>query len=440
MLLDGHSIGVCGASVTCKRSRCRDEQLIDVEVSPSIDGLLKRTWGTHENDKVHKSCHTTSKILARFDNNTSWVAPVDYNMYKQEDILRFSNHGWKFAKDVDLSINTPMSKWCLPLPKKTVDFQKLTNGIFSFSIEISPYDLVMRIAKNHKNLNSHGFVEFFCGTATLTATVATKLKNGVIKTLDNVTTPVIECTSLDISHINEEFMGAWMSSNLDVWTMHFKWFGFPCQTFSRSATNSTEPLHGRKFKTMWLGTTPEAKRANLMISYIYSVHHFMIQNQLDIGYFCFENPECNFINHPIVRRMCTPVADGGLGARIVHVSYCAFGKNYRKQTVLVTNHPRIIECFEDDKACCKVNGLCEFTGCKHVNLNKKFDVSDRMVECRSASGGVMDRHQVVSNGIHAKEAEPYPEAFCQAITDLVYTKLAISYIRRKYVAHRITSQ
>jgi len=357
MLLDGHGIGLCGVSVTGKRSRFRDEQVIDVEVSPSIDPLLKRTWGTHEEDKVHESCPTTSKILARIDGNTSWVAPVDYTIYDQQDVLRFGKFGWRFAKDVDLSIDTTMAVWCLPLPQEPVAFQKLTNGIFSFPIEISPYDLVLRIAKNHKNLNSHGFVEFFCGTATLTATVAANLKNGVIKTLDNVTTPIIECTSLDISHINQEFMGAWMSSNLDVWTMHFKWFGFPCQTFSRSATTSSDPLHGRKFKTMWLGTTHAAKCANLMISYIYSVFHEMIRTQLNIGYFCFENPLCNFINHPIVRRMCTPIADGGLDARIVRVSYCAFGKNYRKQTVLVTNHPRIIECFEDDAACCSVQGV-----------------------------------------------------------------------------------
>jgi hypothetical protein len=83
-------------------------------------------------------------------------------------------------------------------------------------------------------------------------------------------------------------------------------------------------------------------------------------------------------------------------------------------------------------------GACEFTGCKHVNLNKQFDISDRMVKCRRASGGVVNRYRVVSSGIHAKEAEPYPNAFCQAITDLVYTKLAIGHIRRKYVAQRIT--
>ena len=41
--LDGHGIGLCGVSVTGKRSRFRDEQVIDVEVSPSIDPLLKRT-------------------------------------------------------------------------------------------------------------------------------------------------------------------------------------------------------------------------------------------------------------------------------------------------------------------------------------------------------------------------------------------------------------
>ena len=444
MQLDGHKIGLCSADVVGKRSRCREEETQDFEVSPSIDHMLRRTWGTQDHDVTHESGPNKPKILVRVDNHDEWVALAhnDYSIYDhkmdgREDVINIHKKwGWQPAKLVDLSIDSATAAWCLPLPKEPVAFQELTKGIFDYNIELSPYELVQRMLHPKSHANHNHFVEIFCGTATLTAAVAAILKDGVIKTLDNRTTPDIDNESLEISHINQEFMGAWRSSHLDVWRMGFKWFGFPCQTFSMSATTSSAPHHGRKFETMWLGTTPEAKRANLMLSYIYSVFHEIVKQGLDIGYFCFENPVCNFTNHPIVRRMCMRIEEGGLGARIVRVSYCAFGKVYRKQTVLVTNHPRIIECFEDDTACCCANGLCEFTGGKHTNLNKQFDLSHRMVECRHASGGVVKRHRITSSGLHAKEAEPYPEAFCQAIADLVYTKLSVDHIRRKYIASR----
>lgn len=270
------------------------------------------------------------------------------------------------------------------------------------------------------------FMEFFCGTAVLSKAVLGVNPNALVWTLDNITKPdVKQDTHIQDSFLESMFDVSWRNA----FSLQNKWFGFPCQTFSRAGCGT----HGRTLANMWLGKSKEAKEANFMLRYIVSVLRFMLDLGKEIGTFTFENPDCVFLNHPMVRLMLRGVAEGGLGASVVRVSYCAFGTSWQKNTVLITNSKRVIEFFSGTHARCSGKGVCCFSNQAHVTLGTSFVISDEVLECRSALGGTTEKKRRVDLGVPAKNASQYPDKFCKAMAELFFSAKSIASIRKKYV-------
>ena len=226
---------------------------------------------------------------------------------------------------------------------------------------------------------------------------------------------------------NYEISIVWKNLYESKWAAVFKWFGFPCTTFSRLS----QKRHRRNATNGYLGKSPEALEANKLLRDI-----VVSLKTINNGTFCFENPECSFVNHPVVQAMTQPdTTQLGFGARIVRLSFCAFGTPYRKNTVLLTNNPRIVEFFEGDTAYCGCGNrkACRFTGVSHTRLAGSAEETGNMISARTNMGdGTRFVQELKNMSLPAKQAEQYPERFCMAIAELVYTQTPIEDVRRKF--------
>ena len=213
------------------------------------------------------------------------------------------------------------------------------------------------------------------------------------------------------------------------WAAVFKWLGFPCTTFSRLS----QKRHRRTSTNSYLGRSPEALEANKLLRDI-----VVSLKTINNGTFCFENPDCSFVNHPVVQAMTQPeTTQLGFGARIVRLSFCAFGTPYRKNTVLLTNNTRIVEFFKGDTAYCGCGNrkACRFSGVSHTRLAGSAEETGNMIPARTNIGdGTRFVRELKNTSMPAKQAEQYPERFCMAIAELVYTQTPIRDVRRKFQA------
>ena len=104
-----------------------------------------------------------------------------------------------------------------------------------------------------------------------------------------------------------------------------------CRTYSQL----TASINQRTMETNFLGKTDDAYHANAILLKLFKCLELALRDNPKL-IFTIENPEATFDLHPLVRQMCKPRKEGGLGASVVRFSFCAFRERVQKNTVLIT--------------------------------------------------------------------------------------------------------
>jgi hypothetical protein len=168
-----------------------------------------------------------------------------------------------------------------------------------------------------------------------------------------------------------------------------------CSTYSRLASS----VHKRTWANNYLGVTQMAWKANGLLLRLF---HALRARQAhpDPAIITIENPLAAFHLTPIVRLMQEPFDKGGLGLTLLEFSFCAHGETWRKQSVLLTNSPTLIDKYGDDKYMCRAS-MCRFTKRRHTQITRRAD-----------------------GGVETNEVTPFPPLLCKRIAKAVVADLA----------------
>ena len=132
-----------------------------------------------------------------------------------------------------------------------------------------------------------------------------------------------------------------------------------CRTYSKMAQSE----HKRGPSNQYRGVTEEAEKANRVLDKLVAILLDQLKRNPKLR-FIIENPwnACGGMHlQPIAKSVIEKEGEGGLGAVLRIVSYCMFGEEYEKETMLWTNIPRLAAELQDDAYRCGQGGH----GCDH---------------------------------------------------------------------------
>lgn len=175
-----------------------------------------------------------------------------------------------------------------------------------------------------------------------------------------------------------------------------------CRTYSQL----TASINQRTMETNFLGKTDDAYHANAVLLKLFKCLELALRDNPEL-IFTIENPEATFDLHPLVRQMCKPRKEGGLGATVVRFSFCAFRERVQKNTVLITNSPTLIAEMEGDQFYCSRKGQCNFSKRLHEGVSK-----------RNAFVG-NKRKRLVATGYDTKEVTAFPPLLTDFVSNCV---------------------
>lgn len=274
---------------------------------------------------------------------------------------------------------------------------------FAYAQELSPYvgpkvgadvqmpsdDLCIRRVKDDAIVGT----ELFCGSGRIASSCE---RNGmVMNRLDWLLDSGPRSWSVDFAKISDEAVKA-------LFGVDYLHASPDCRTYSQL----TASINKRTMETNFLGKTDDAYHANAILLKLFKCLELALRDNPRL-IFTIENPEATFDLHPLVRQMCKPRKEGGLGASVVRFSFCAFRERVQKNTVLITNSPALIAQMKDDKFYCSRKGQCDFSKRLHVGVSK-----------RNALVG-NKRKRLVATGYETKEVTAFPPLLTDFVSNCV---------------------
>ena len=171
--------------------------------------------------------------------------------------------------------------------------------------------------------------------------------------------------------------------------VYLVWFGTPCTSFSQARSpvrlriDLTQPVPGLSARDFELFTTGTAL-AEFTAKAIVAAH-------LSGAHFVLENPRSSTLwQFPAIERALIST-----GAVFTHTVYCAWGERWVKPTTFAGTLPKLSSL---ERHCDGRGGRCQHSLRAHRILRGK------------------NRHGIW----WTKIAEPYPEALCDAVADIIY--------------------
>lgn len=188
-------------------------------------------------------------------------------------------------------------------------------------------------------------------------------------------------------------------------TRHIRWahFGIECDSFSRL----TQGENHRGASNYWMGDSPKAYEGNTYVHHMVALCYLLRRRYPDV-ILSIENPDGALAHHPLVRHLLEQSEDeGGLGLRLMPVSYCHYDRDGPQKVTLFWSNSRemyldFVETPADGTP--RLRRCCGRNGC----------------DCGDLKNHLRRRERGVRGCGNRWNTETYPEGLCRQIVSSVH--------------------